>query len=257
MTLFDIRDLSVRRGAALLLEGFSGQFRAGEFVGVVGPNGAGKSTLLRALAGLERETGGAVELGGSPISAQAPAARARLLSYLPQARDIHWAITAEAVVSLGRFAYGGARRLGPVDRAAVERALAVTDMASFRSRVASTLSGGEQARLHLARALAAETPVLIADEPTAALDTRHALAVLGVLQARAQAGGLVLAALHDLDFARRFCTRIVILNEGALVADAKPEDALGAETLAAVFGIARTDAGWNRLDDTAPSAPAQ
>lgn len=249
MTEIIIDRVSVRRGSAELLNTVSLTAGSGAFIGVIGPNGAGKTTLLRAVAGLEKADGGEIRLNGAPLFAIAPLERARSLAYLPQLREVHWAMTAEAVVSLGRFAYGSPHRLGPADRAAVEAALAVTDSGSFRSRVVSTLSGGEQARIHLARALAAETPVVIADEPTAALDLKHALAIAEVLRAKADAGGLVIAALHDLDLARRFCTRIVVLNDGKIIADAAPAENLNDDLVANVFGVpAQFVTGWSRFD---------
>lgn len=254
MTDLKIENLSVRRGGADLLRPVSFSARAGEFIGLIGPNGAGKTTLLRAVAGLERPAGGSVLVNGAPVADLPPLIRARALAYLPQAREVHWAITAEAVVSLGRFAYGAPHRLGPADRAAVEAAFAAADCGSFRSRVVSTLSGGEQARIHLARAFAAETPILVADEPTAALDLRHALSIAAILRARADAGGLILAALHDFDLARRFCTRIILLNEGVIVADGRAENVLTAALIGAVFGVSISDIGGAPLSPAHPDS---
>lgn len=241
MNMLKIDRLCIRRGGADLLHSVCMTARAGEFIGVVGPNGAGKTTLLRAVVGLEKADAGSVSLNGASVLEMPSKARAKTTAYLPQEREVHWAVTAEAVVSLGRFAYGSPGRLGPSDRAAVERALAATQAQSFRSRVVSTLSGGEQARIHLARALAAETPVVVADEPTAALDLRHALSIAEILRARADAGGLVIAAIHDLNLAQRFCTRVIVLNEGRLVADGAPIDALSDNQIASVFGVSVSD----------------
>ncbi len=149
-------------------------------------------------------------------------------------------MTAEAIVALGRYAYGAPRRLAPADRAAVERAVAAADIEAFRTRIVTTLSGGEQARVHLARALAAEAPVLLADEPTAALDPGHQLAIMEILAGRAGAGGLVIAALHELDLAARFCTRIVVVSAGRIVADGPPAEALAEENVETVFGVRAT-----------------
>ena len=146
MTTIEVEKLTVRRGDRALLRSVDFTARAGEFIGVVGPNGAGKSTLLRALAGLEGAAEGRLTLNGAPVAGLKPIERARALAYLPQSRDVHWAVTAEAVVSLGRFAYGAPHRLGPADRAAVEAALAATDSTSFRSRVASTRAGARGGR---------------------------------------------------------------------------------------------------------------
>lgn len=241
MTRLTVKSLTVVRDGATLLDDVGFDAADGEFIGVVGPNGAGKSTLLRALAGVEEQASRSVFIDGAPVAKTPPRERAKTVAYLPQLREIHWSMTAEAVVSLGRFAYGTGRRLGPADRAAVDAALAAADCESFRSRVASTLSGGEQARIHLARALAAGTPVLIADEPTAALDLKHALSIMKILRARAQAGALVVAALHDLAAARHFCTRIIIMAEASVVADGAAETMVSEEVLERVFGVTRAD----------------
>lgn len=241
MTSLAVERLTVRAGEARLLDAVSLVAGAGEFVGVVGPNGAGKSTLLRAAAGAEHAHQGSVLINDVEIAAMTAISRARALAYLPQTREINWAITAEAVVTLGRFAYGSTARLDAAGRAAVDAALAATDSELFRDRVASTLSGGEQARVHLARALAAEAPILIADEPTAALDLKHALAILTLLRAKARAGGLVIAALHDLGMAYHFCSRLIVLNGGRVVADGAPEQALTQGLLGEVFGVCLDD----------------
>lgn len=241
MTDLVVRNLSVMRGAARLIDNISFSTSGGEFIGIIGPNGAGKSTLLKAVVGIDPPGEGAVTLNRARLKDLAPRERARLIAYLPQNREVHWSMTAEAVVSLGRFAWGQPSRLGPADRAAVDRALAATDSESFRSRVASMLSGGEQARMHLARALAAEAPILIADEPTAALDLSHTLSILAALRAKTETGCLVIAALHDIALARRYCSRLMILNKGRLVADGPPEETLTAATLACVFKVAADD----------------
>ncbi|MFN3961060.1 MAG: ABC transporter ATP-binding protein [Parvularculaceae bacterium] len=233
--------LSVRRKDCVLVQAASLAATSGEFIGLVGPNGAGKTTLLRALAGLEAPAAGHVAIDGADMRAMSPRERARKLSYLPQAREVAWSITAEAVVALGRFAYGTPARLGPEDRAAADRAFASTDAGAFRTRTMSTLSGGEQARIHLARALAAEAPILLADEPTAALDPKHARAIMQALRAKADGGGIVFAALHDLRLARRWCSRIIVMNEGDLVADDDAERAMTPAIMETVFGAGLAD----------------
>jgi iron complex transport system ATP-binding protein len=223
---FAVASAGLMRGAARLLDGISFSAGAGEFVSVAGPNGAGKTSLMRLLAGLEPPTTGSAQLDGAELARMKPRERARLLAYLPQARPLHAAIDVEALVALGRYAYGSTSKLDDAGRAAVERAMAATNVAPLRSRGAATLSGGELARAHLARALAAETSILVADEPVAALDPPHQLAVMRLLREKADAGGLVVAALHEVALARRFCTRIVFLKDGRIAADGPPETAL-------------------------------
>lgn len=238
--LLEIDRVTRRRDGNLVLDGVSLTARAGELIGVVGPNGAGKTSLLRLIAGLERPDAGGVRMDGVAIGDVRPADRARRLAYLPQARPLHAAIDVEALVALGRFAYGSTSRLDPAGRAAVDRAMIATDVAALRSRIAPTLSGGEIARVHLARAFAAEAPVLVADEPVAALDPKHQLAIMRVLRAKADGGGLVLAALHEIALARRFCTRIVCLKDGRVAADGAPDEAL--REAGALFDIQSADA---------------
>ena len=204
--------------------------RPGELVALVGPNGAGKSTLIRIAAGLVAPGSGEAYLGGDVAHRSSPSARAKRLAYLPQARPLAWGISVEALVALGRHAL-------PRNDQAVEQALSACGLLDLRHRRADTLSGGELARAHLARALAAEAPALIADEPTAALDPRHALGVMQILADRAASGAAVLAAVHDLSLAARFATRVAVLHEGRLVADAAPKEALTQGLLAAAFGV--------------------
>ncbi len=237
MTQLHAGGVTVRKGDCALLTDVSMAAHGGEFIGLVGPNGAGKTTLLRALAGLEPATAGALAVDGGALGALSPRERARKIAYLPQTRDVAWAITAEAVASLGRFAYGAPSRLGSADRAAVDSALLATGAEAFRGRTMTTLSGGEQARVHLARAFAAGTPILLVDEPTAALDPRHQRAIMVALGAKAAAGALVIAALHDLRLARRHCTRIIVLDCGRVAADDAAARALTATLLATVFGV--------------------
>lgn len=236
-SLIAAHNLTVTRGEKRLLSNASFEAKSGEFIGVAGPNGAGKSTLLRALAGIEKSALGECLIAGAPARALPHRERARRLAFLPQLREVYWGVTAEAIVALGRYAYGAPDRLDAADLAAVERALAAADIGALRTRIVTTMSGGEQARVHLARALAAETPVLVADEPTAALDPKHQLAVMEILAARKTQGGLIIAALHDLDLAARYCTRIIIVSDGCIVADGPPKEALAENIVEPVFGI--------------------
>jgi len=230
-------DVVVRLGDALVVDGAALDLRAGELTVLIGPNGAGKTTLMRALAGLVPAEG-RIEIDGKPLSGLTARDRARRIAYLPQGHVFHWPMPVAAVVALGRYAYGDAfSAITDADRRAVERALAATDTDGFANRAVTTLSGGERARVALARALACEAPILLTDEPTVSLDPRHQLVVMGLLARAAHDGGAVLAIGHDLALAARFADRIVIMDRGRLVADGAPREVLTAERIAAVFGV--------------------
>ncbi|MCZ7660561.1 MAG: ABC transporter ATP-binding protein [Xanthobacteraceae bacterium] len=230
-------NVSVRLAQRTVVAQASLSLDRGELVALVGPNGAGKTTLMRALAGL-LPAQGAIAFDGKPIDVIGPRERARLVAYLPQGHLFHWPMPVASIVALGREPHSDpfARRTAQ-DRAAVARALAATGTEAFAARPVTTLSGGERARVALARALATEAPLLFADEPTAALDPRHQLVVMGLLREAAHGGNAVLAILHDLTLAARFADRVVVMERGRLVADGAPDMALAGERVAAVFGV--------------------
>ncbi|MGV8928919.1 MAG: ABC transporter ATP-binding protein [Brevundimonas sp.] len=205
---------------------------AGELVAVVGPNGAGKSSAIRALAGLLTLSGGQARLGGQDTAGLSPRARAERAAYLPQERRIAWNLPAIEVAALG------APFLATAD--ALEQAQAALDdveAGHLSRRGVAEMSGGERARVLLARALTARAAALLADEPTAGLDPEAQLMVLERLTARAAAGQAVLVSLHDLALAARFAGRVVVLDAGKVVADAAPMAALTPEVMARTFGL--------------------
>ncbi|WP_298961869.1 ABC transporter ATP-binding protein [uncultured Methylobacterium sp.] len=230
--------LGIRLQDRQILDGVSLAVGAGEFVGLVGPNGAGKTTLLRALAGLVPPASGDVRLDGRPLSSVSRDERARRLAVLFQSAGIGWPMQVSEVVALGRLPHR--RAFAPaseVDHAAVERAMARTDVTHLRERAEPSLSWGERMRVLLARALAVEAEILLADEPITALDPAHQLDAMGLLHAISRAGTGVVAVLHDLTLAARFCDRLVVLSGGRVVADAAPGHALTDTLLQTAFGI--------------------
>ena len=230
--------LSVSLGSRAVLHDISLSLTSGHLVALVGPNGAGKTTLLRALAGLVPATG-AIELGGHALSSLSLRDRARHLAYLPQGHIVHWPLPARDIVALGRYPHGATdpARLSPRDIQAVTRAMQVADVVQFADRRANELSGGERSRVALARVLAVEAPVILADEPTSSLDPRHQLDVMNTLRAAADRGVLVILVTHDLGLAARFADRVLVLSAGRLVSQERPAKALSAQVMADVFRI--------------------
>ena len=247
MTLLALDDLSVALRGRDILAGVSVRVDAGEFVGLVGPNGAGKTTLMRAALGLVPAR------GHCSLLDHAPAERARRVAWMPQARDIAWPVSVEVLVALGRVPHlPTGRPLSPRDRAQVDAALAAMGLDDMRHRTATRLSGGEQARVLIARALAQDTPLLMADEPIAGLDPAHQISTMQVFAGLAREGRAVIASLHDLGLAARHCTRLLLLGEGGLVADGPPGDVLTPDNLARVFHVN----AWFGRNAAWPSVPA-
>lgn len=218
----------------------------GTLVGVLGPNGAGKSTLVRALLGLVPARG-EVALDEVPLHTMPRTAVARRIAYLPQGQTLHWPLSVERLVALGRLPHlAPFSRMSAADRAAIRRAMVLAEVEHLAERTATELSGGERARALIARALAVEAPVLIADEPLASLDPEHQLQGMELLKDRAEQGGLVIAVLHDLTLAARFCDRVLVMHDGRLVADDTPDAALTPALLASVYKV-RAGSGEHRF----------
>lgn len=229
--------ITVRRGGRTIVSDAALTLNAGELTVLAGPNGAGKTTLARAMAGLI-SSDGAIAFGGVALGSMTARSRARALAYLPQGHEFHWPMSVEHIVALGREPHADPfAQPTATDRAAIIHAMESTTVIDLAERNVTTLSGGERARVALARALATEAAVLIADEPIASLDERHQLVVMQLLQDIAHAGTAVLAIIHDLTLATRFADRVVLMNEGRIVANDSPRQALTAERIAQVFGI--------------------
>jgi iron complex transport system ATP-binding protein len=233
------RDLHVRLGAKTVLQGVDATFASGQVTAVLGPNGAGKSTLLACLAGLRRPDAGEVSLDAQPLSALSPRRRAQRVGFIPQTPEIAWAIEARILVGLGRTPFIGARGLSKEDADAIDRAMAQAAVTEFADRDVTTLSGGERARVLIARALAGEPEWLLADEPLAGLDPGHQLDAGDLFRRMAhQMGRGVIVTLHDLSLAARMADRILVLAEGRVLADGPPGEALSPPVLARAFGVA-------------------
>lgn len=237
MNLLAVSGLSVSLGQRRVLDDVSFAIGSGEFVGLIGPNGAGKSTLLKAGLGLVPSQGG-ISIGGHDAAKLGARERAARIAYVAQEHEIAWAIPVEAVVALGRTPHRpGFAASSPADHAAVEQAMRRMEVDRFRDRPATDLSGGEKARVLIARALAQETPLLLADEPTAGLDPSHQIALMRLFAQQAKQGRSVVASLHDLGLAARWCSRLILLDQGRMIADGAPDSVLTAESLARVYGV--------------------
>lgn len=230
MTLLSLENLTVRRGECPVVDGVTLSVAAGEFVGLLGPNGAGKTSLLRGALGLLPHE------GRSSLTALAPAARARAAAFLPQGREIAWPVSVADLIGL---ATGGAE--------AQARAIRRMGLENYTTRSATALSGGEQARVLIARALAQDTPLLLADEPAAGLDPEAQIRAARVFRDLAGEGRAVVASMHDLGLAARHCTRLVLMARGKVVADGPARMVLSDTNLAEVFGVrgfyAQTESG--------------
>lgn len=232
------QSLTLTLGATRALDDVTIAFAPGEVTAVLGPNGAGKSTLMACLAGLMSPDTGLVRIGDMPCRAVPRRELARRIGYLPQTADVHWDIDVGTLVALGRFPHRGRWGDHAADRAAVARAMATTDVAHVAHRVVNSLSGGERARVLLARVLAGEPEWLLADEPLANLDLAHQIDGLDGLRGVAAAGAGVVVVLHDLNHAARVADRIVLMKAGRMMAHGRPDEVLTPPIIADVFGVA-------------------
>jgi iron complex transport system ATP-binding protein len=210
-----------------------------ELICLVGPNGSGKTSLLHALARIGGPAG-EVRIDGLRPEDLAPAARRRLLSFLPASRDIAWPLSAEDVVRLG------------AGEAETREAMRALDLEPFARRRVDRLSTGERSRVLIARALAPKPRLLLLDEPVANLDPLWQLRLMERLQSEVADGRGAIVAMHDLDLAARYADRLVLMDRGAIVAEGEPKAMLGSERLSEVFGIERVEGKWRALSASLP-----
>ena len=243
MSCLSVSDLAVDLRGRPVLSGVSFEIGSHELVGLIGANGTGKTTLMRACLGLIEHS------GRSSLAELPPRARGQMAAWMPQAREIAWPVSVETLVMLGRTPHLAPGQ-GPsaADHAAVARALSEMGLEAFRQRTATRLSGGEQARALLARAMAQETRLLMADEPIAGLDPAHQISTMRSFARLAGAGRSVLVSLHDLGLAARHCTRVIVLGNGGIVADGAPGQVLTPELIRDAFGIT----AWFQNTDQGP-----
>jgi len=236
MTL-SISNIKVHLSGKEILKNISMDFPTGKVTALLGPNGAGKSTLIRVLAGLQSVQLGDVSVNKQTLSSIPRLELAQQISYLPQTGECHWPMTVERVVMLGRHPHLEADRSPERHTQAVEQAIKDVDIQHLMGRTVNELSGGERARVMLARALATQTKVLLADEPIASLDPRHQIEVMALLQRVAKQGKTVVVVLHELHLAMRYCEHLLLLNHGEQVATGPACKVLTAENLRNVYGV--------------------
>jgi iron complex transport system ATP-binding protein len=230
-------DVHVQLGAKQVLSGARIAFAPGSITAILGPNGAGKSTLLSCLAGLRTPDRGHCTLNGVDLATLAARARAREIAFLAQNPEVAWAVTVRTLVGLGRTPFLGARGATVEDAAAVDEALALTGSTVLGERIVTTLSGGERARVLLARALAGRPKWLLADEPLTGLDPGHQLDAANLFRRVARAGCGVVVTMHDLQMAARLADRIVLLVDGRIFAEGDALAVLSEKNLRAAYGV--------------------
>ena len=236
--VLEARSISHHRNGRILLKDISIDLHKGELVGLLGPNGVGKSTLLDILAGHLEPTDGEVHIDGKSLESWNRRSLAQTMSYMPQGHACHWPISVERMVSLGRFPSLQAwEKPREEDEKAILLAMQKADVIHLRERKVTQLSGGEQARVALARTLAVGADIILSDEPIAGLDPYHQLQVMEVMRETANNGHAILVVIHDLNMAARFCHRLVVLSEGTIIATGNPSDVLNEETLRSGFHI--------------------
>ena len=234
--------IGVSLGGRRVLDRVDLAVASGEVIGLLGPNGAGKSTLLRVLASVLKSHSGELRLDGQPVHTIPREELAKRIAYLPQGAECHWPMAVEQVVALGRLAHRQSWRqswkpMSQHDWDCVAAAMATTDVEQFRGRSIGALSMGERARVLVARAVAGEPRILLADEPVAGLDPAHQLEVMAMLERMAADGAAVIVVLHDLTLAVRHCSRLALLGDGRLVASGDADTVLSTEHLRDCFGI--------------------
>ena len=220
------------------LDGVDITVKPGQITGIVGPNGAGKTTLLKVLAGLIKPASGNIELDERPLFGLPPSQRAIRIAYLEQHSFVHWPLSVHQLIAIGRFPH----RLNPenspaIDKQVIDNVIEQVGVGMLVERQFNTLSGGERARVIIARALAVQADYLLVDEPIASLDLRFQLEVMSVLARQAKNNTAVCVILHDLNLAAAFCERLYLLNQGKLECSGSAEQVFSQDTIKSIFGI--------------------
>jgi len=238
MTSLSAQNLTVMIGKKPIVHAASLHLEPGSFNAIIGPNGAGKTTLLKALAGLLPPSHGSVSLGGTSLQTASAIERAMAIGYLAQSAVPEWNLSAHTLVSLGRLPWQQSFKTQTADdESAIADALERLDLAELSDRLVDTLSGGELARVLLARVLAGKPAWILADEPLTHLDIAYQLEILKALRNEANNGTGVLVIIHDINLAARFADKIIIVNKGYVTHQAKPDDVLTSAILSETYGV--------------------
>jgi iron complex transport system ATP-binding protein len=238
MNLLSGKNLHFNIDEVPILKNVDVDVNAGELVGLIGPNGAGKSTLLRLLTQVEQQSSGEVFLDGKPITSVSREERAKKIGYLVQHARAHWPFSVQKLVELGRIPHQRWwQDLSVEDGQKVEKAMQLTETRAYRNRLVTTLSGGEQTLVMLARIFSTEPQLIFADEPVAALDPYHQLHVMEILREHARDIRAAVVVLHDLSLAARFCDRLYLLHHGKVFCSGTPQEVLTDQNIATVYGV--------------------
>ena len=238
MTKLSLSNIGLSITSKVILESINLELNSGELVVLLGANGAGKSSVLRSALGLVQVSTGESLIDEQLVTTLSSANRAKKVAYLPQKRPLAWPIKVFDVVSLGRYAFGvNLGRLKNDDLELVESAITNCGLEQLRNRRVDTLSGGEAARVHVARAFAANAALLLADEPTAALDPKHQLDVMQLIRRYVDMGGGALVVGHEASLAARFADRLVWMRDGGIIADGTVKETMTAAMMAEIYGV--------------------
>jgi iron complex transport system ATP-binding protein len=231
-------NVSVSLSNQQILKEISLEARSGEFIGLIGPNGSGKSTLLRILCGLLPFNQGQISINGKEISKFVPKEMARIIGYVPQDTSLGFDFLVREIVLMGRHMHIPRFGVeGPRDFEKAKASMIKTSITHLSDRVVTSLSGGQRQMVFIAKALAQEPGILLFDEPISALDINRQLQVLELIRTLTDEGVLVIAALHDLNLAARFCDKLILLNEGQVIASGTADEVLTVETLQSSYGV--------------------
>ncbi len=246
MNALHFKNLTAGYDRKPVIQGLNGEAQSGQFIVLLGPNGCGKSTLLKSLAGIRPIQSGHIDVEGGDISALPRRAIAAKIAYLAQQRDMVWPLSVRDVIALGRAPYRGPLgRISAEGQAKINDVIERLDLNAFAHRSILDLSGGEQARVLLARALVVDAPILLADEPFASLDPAAQIHMTEILKHEAQSGKTVISAIHDLALAQHYADEIWLMKDGLFIAKGAPANVLTDENLVQAFGIHPPKGGFS------------